>query len=142
MPTKGIEIPRIDNDCSLCRKRNADEEGSHMAPNFIIHRAFAFDGKGKRDHEISYLSQLNKTEESTYYARKVSPEAISADLGHDMTEEEVEGNINNLVYDHVFCRDCEKLFSVLETEYAKFYAEGKQISPRIPIYFGYLFSGA
>jgi len=135
MPTKGIEIPRLDSDCALCRQKCADEVGSHMAPIFIIHKAFAFDGKGKRDHEISYLSHLNDHSESIYYARNVNSEAVSADLGHDMTEEEVEGNINHLVYDHIFCRGCEKLFGVLETEYAKLYAEGKQISPRIAYLF-------
>lgn len=135
MGTRGIEVPRLDCDCALCRVKPADEVGSHLAPNFVIHRAFSFDGEGKRDHEISYLSHLNDSKESTYYARNVRPEAVSADLGHDMTEDEIDVNINNLVYDHLFCRDCEKLFGVLETEYAKLYAEGKQISPRIAYLF-------
>lgn len=135
MATKGLEIPRHDNLCALCRCHEADETGSHMAPNFIIHKAFAFDGKGKRDHEISYLTHLNEDGQQSYYGRGVSPDAISADMGHEMTEKEVNGNVNNLVYDHIFCRDCEKRFGVLETEYAKFYTDGKQISPRISYLF-------
>lgn len=133
--SKGIEISRVDNLCALCRQHEADEVGSHMAPNFIIHKAFAFDGAGKRDHEISNLFHLNQHDSSTYYGRSVSPEAIEADLGHEMTDKEIDENVNNLVYDHIFCKSCEKRFSLLETEYAKFYADGKDINPKVAYLF-------
>lgn len=132
---KGIEINRWDEDCALCRKADADEVGSHLAPNFIIHKAFSFDGKGKRDHEISYLTHLNNPSESTYYARGVNPVNIKADLGHEMSDEEIEENVNNLVYDHLFCKGCEKRFGKLETEYSKFYNDGKQIDPKVAYLF-------
>ena len=128
--TKGITVPRHDSDCALCRVNDADEVGSHLAPNFIIHKAFSFDGKGKRDHEISYLIHLNDPAESTYYARDVRRENIVNDLGHEMTDEELEQNINNLVYDNLFCKRCEKRFGILETEYSRFYNDGKMINAR------------
>lgn len=131
----GIEIPRMDSDCALCRGREANEVGSHLAPNFIIHKAFSFDGKGGRDREISYRSHLNDPWRPSYYGRSVSAEAIEADLGHPMTDEEIEANNNILVCDHLFCKDCEKWFGVLETEYARFYSKGLSISPRIAYLF-------
>lgn len=133
--TKGLEIPRHDSLCALCRKAEADEVGSHMAPNFIIHKAFAFDGKGKRDHEIAYLEHLNDPSKSSYYGRGVSPEAINADIGHEMTDDEIDSNVNNLVYDNIFCKACERRFGVLETEYSKFYNDGKIINPRVAYIF-------
>lgn len=132
---KGVEVPRYDKLCALCRSKEANEVGSHLAPNFIIHQAFSFDGTGKRDREISYLTHLNDPLETAYYGRQVMAETIEADLGHEMTDEEIDENINNLVYDYIFCKDCEKRFGILETEYSKLYGEGKQINPRIAYLF-------
>lgn len=134
MPTKGLEFNRFDSLCALCRKNEADEVGSHLAPNFIIHGAFSYDSKGKRDHEIAYLDRMYEPRQA-FYGRNVSPEAINCDIGHDMTDEEVDANVNHLVYDHLFCKDCEKRFGILETEYAKFYNDGKDISPRVAYLF-------
>lgn len=121
--------------CALCRMRDADEVGSHLAPNFIIHSAFSYDGKGKRDHEISYFTSINDSSRPAFYGRDVNPEAIEADLGHEMTEEESEENVNILVYDHLFCKDCEKWFSMLENAYSEMYTKGKDINPRVAYLF-------
>lgn len=135
MATKGLEFNRFDSNCALCRDKEANEVGSHMAPNFIIHGAFSFDGKGKRDHEISYLNHLFESSRQAYYGRSVSPEAIDCDLGHEMTEEEADTNVNHLVYDYIFCKECEKRFGILETEYAKFYKDGKDVDPKVAYLF-------
>ena len=51
----GLKIDRFDNRCALCREAEADKTGSHLAPNFMIHGMFSFDGKGRRNREISML---------------------------------------------------------------------------------------
>lgn len=132
----GIEYRRNDSKCALCRKDEADEVGSHMAPNFLIHSAFSFDGAGPRDREIVAREHVNNPSRPVYYGRSVSPDAIKADHGRELSDEDVANNINLLVYDHLFCKDCEKRFGILEQEYRQFYAKPSgHISPRIAYLF-------
>lgn len=118
----GIEYKRNDTKCALCRLCEADEVGSHLAPNFLIHSAFSFDGSGPRDREIVAREHINDPVRPIYYGRCVAPEAIDADHGGELSDEEADNNINLLVYDHLFCKDCEKRFGLLEQEYRQFYA--------------------
>lgn len=132
----GIEYKRNDSLCALCRLRDADEVGSHLAPNFLIHSAFSFDGAGPRDREIVAREHINDTARLVYYGRSVAPEAIDADYGGELSDEETDENINLLVYDHLFCKSCEKRFALLEQEYRQFYANPvKSISPRLAYLF-------
>lgn len=132
----GIEYKRNDSLCALCRLRDADEVGSHLAPNFLIHSAFSFDGAGPRDREIVAREHINDTARPVYYGRSVAPEAIDADHGGELSDEETDENINLLVYDHLFCKSCEKRFALLEQEYRQFYANPvKSISPRLAYLF-------
>lgn len=130
-------IPRCDSLCSLCRISEAANKGSHMAPNFLIHKAFSFDGKGPRNREVVDKCYLNDMSQfSSYYGSEVSPERIKASLGHDMTDEEITDNRCTLMYDDIFCPTCEKKFSVIESEYARWYrGEKKKISPRVSYLF-------
>lgn len=131
-----IKIPRYDENCALCRKVKADKTGSHLAPNFLIHGAFSFDGKGKRFREIVARENLNGRDRPIFYGQDVSPDAIGADLGHEMTDDEIANNINILECDYLFCSNCEKRFGILETEYAQFYrGEKKDINPKVSYLF-------
>lgn len=116
-----LVIPRYDSNCALCRKLEADKTGSHLVPNFLIHGTFSFDGKGPRDREIARRTHLNMNEEWNYYGSSVSPEAIRADLGRDLSDDELEKNRNLLECDYLFCSNCEKRFGVVEDAYAPFY---------------------
>lgn len=113
-----LKIPRYDDDCALCRVAKADKTGSHLAPNFLVHGAFSFDGKGGRFREIVTRDNLNTQSRWLFYGQEVSPEAISADRGRGLTDEELEGNINVLECDNLFCSRCEARFALLESEYA------------------------
>lgn len=93
-----LKIPRYDDNCALCRVAKADKTGSHLAPNFLVHGAFSFDGKGGRFLEIVMRDNLNTQSRWLFYGQEVSPEAISADRGRGLTDEELEGNINVLAY--------------------------------------------
>ena len=121
----GLKIDRCDSRCALCREAEADKTGSHLAPNFMIHGMFSFDGKGRRNREISMRDHLNTSERMVYYGPEVSPDAINADHGGDLTDEELEENVNNLVCDHLFCKTCENRFEILETYYSTYYADWK-----------------
>lgn len=133
----GLKIDRFDSRCALCRQAEADKTGSHLAPNFMIHSMFSFDGKGKRYREISMRDDLNTGERQIYYGAEVSPEAIDADHGGDLTDEELEENVNNLVCDNLFCKRCEDRFGILETYYSSFYSNWKheEVNSRVAYLF-------
>lgn len=131
-----LKIPRYDDDCALCRVAKADKTGSHLAPNFLVHGAFSFDGKGGRFREIVTRDNLNTQSRWLFYGQEVSPEAISADRGRGLTDEELEGNINVLECDNLFCSRCEARFALLESEYAKFYrGEKAAVNARVAYLF-------
>lgn len=131
-----LKIPRYDDNCALCRVAKADKTGSHLAPNFLVHGAFSFDGKGGRFREIVTRDNLNTQSRWLYYGQEVSPEAISADRGRGLTDEELQGNINVLECDNLFCSGCEARFALLESEYAKFYrGEKTAVNARVAYLF-------
>lgn len=120
-----LKIHRYDDDCALCRVAEADKAGSHLAPNFLGHGAFSFDGKGGRFREIVARDNLNTQSRWLFYGQEVSPEAISADRGRSLTDEELgrpELVIRNLdvfffgdVKRHWFARKGEE-YDILEDE--------------------------
>ena len=62
-----LKIPRYDDKCALCRVAKADKTGSHLAPNFLVHGAFSFDGKGGRFREIVTRDNLNTQSRWLFY---------------------------------------------------------------------------
>jgi len=134
---KNRTIPRNDCKCCLCRKRPANKTGSHMVPNFLAHPTFSFDGKGKRDREVLDNHFLNGMGiQYSYYGSQVTPERMAQGLGHEITEEDRESNINFLEFDNEFCSTCEDRFGVLETAYAAYYKrQQKKLSPRLSYLF-------
>ena len=101
---KSCIIPRNDSLCALCPIREADKTGSHMVSNLLTAVTFSFDGKTKRDREIVELYHINNPEDNAiYYGSQVAPEKIAEDLGHEITDEELEKNTNLLCYDNIFC---------------------------------------
>ena len=134
---KSCIIPRNDSLCALCPIREADKTGSHMVSNLLTAVTFSFDGKTKRDREIVELYHINNPEDNAiYYGSQVAPEKIAEDLGHEITDEELEKNTNLLCYDNIFCYQCENRFGVLETTYGEYYKGLKNdINPRIAYLF-------
>lgn len=128
---------RQDDNCALCRAQYADKTGSHLAPNFMIHKMFSFDGKGRRDREIAMRETLNKPRTAIYYGPQVSVDAINTDHGGDLTDEELKQNENVLEIDNLFCKRCEERFGVLETAYSIFYQDmaHQTINPKIAYLF-------
>lgn len=133
---KNLVIPRNDDRCALCRKAKANETGSHMVPNLLTAVAFSFDGNYKRGREIVEKYHINGPDSNVvYYGRDVAADKITADLGHEMTDEELDNNVNTLCYDYIFCKDCEKRFGVLETAFGDYYKMGKNLHPRLDYLF-------
>lgn len=134
---RNLTIPRLDTKCCLCRLKPANKTGSHMVPNFLTAPTFSWDGKPKRNREAldhCFLNEIDKF--VSYYGAEVPPERIEKTLGHEMTDDDIEQNINQIEFDNEFCDVCEKRFGVLETAYSAYYnKQGKKLSPRVSYLF-------
>ena len=131
-------VPRCDTRCCLCRLLPANKTGSHMVPNFLAHPTFSWDGKGKRFHEALNHSFLNDIEKfCTFYGSEVPPERFAMGEGkEEVSEEDIEKNINQLEYDNEFCSGCENRFGILETAYSQLYnGQKKNVHPRVTYLF-------
>ena len=126
---QNMVVGRYDTRCCLCRTFPANKTGSHMVPNFLAHPTFAWDGKGKRDHEALNHYFLNSGERNcTFYGREVPDWRFAKGEGkEEVSEEDIEKNINQLMYDNEFCSRCEDRFGILETAYSRYY-NGQVIS--------------
>lgn len=131
-------INRIDSRCCLCRVMPANKTGSHMVPNFLSHPTFSWDGKGKRFHEALNHDFLNAHENNcSFYGREVPEWRFAKGEGkEEVTDKDIEKNINQLEYDNEFCSYCERRFGILESAYSQFYnGQQKRIHPRIAYLF-------
>lgn len=137
-PHKNMVVPRLDYRCTLCRIRPANKTGSHMVPNFLAHPTFSWDGNGKRGHEAlnhDYLNEMDSN--SQFYGSDVPEWRFAQGEGKtEVSDEDIEKNINQLEYDNEFCSICENRFGVLETAYSQFYnGQQKRIDPRVAYLF-------
>lgn len=135
---QNLVVGRLDTRCCLCRTMPANKTGLHMVPNFLAHPSFSWDGKGKRFHEALNHEFLNASEMNcTFYGRDVPDWRFAKGEGkEEVTEEDIENNINQLEYDNEFCSRCEERFSVLESAYAPYYnGQQKTINPRVAYLF-------
>lgn len=135
---QNLVIGRYDSRCCLCRVMPANKTGSHMVPNFLTHPTFSWDGKGKRFHEALNHDFLNDAErDCQFYGREVPGWRFAQGEGkEDITDEDIEKNINQLEYDNEFCSRCEDRFGVLESAYSQYYnGQQKKIDARVAYLF-------
>lgn len=135
---RNLVVGRDDTRCTLCRIRPANKTGSHMVPNFLSHPTFSWDGKGKRGHEALNHAFLNELDQfCTFYGQDVPEWRFARGEGKEnISDEDIDKNVNQLEYDNEFCSECENRFGVLETVYAQFYnGQKKKISPRVAYLF-------
>lgn len=135
---QNLVVGRNDTRCCLCRVMPANKTGSHMVPNFLAHPTFSWDGKGKRFHEALNHDFLNAAERNCqFYGRDVPAWRFAKGEGkEEVTEADIEKNVNQLEYDNEFCARCEERFSVLESAYSQFYnRQQKKMHPRVAYLF-------
>ena len=108
-------------NCLLCQDNEADKTGSHIIPSFLMKR---INGGGERDHEVGF--EIRGGLANVYFGRDIYEEERKSltDNGDKLDSRE-----NLDIRDHVFCKGCERYFSVLESRYAQSlnlnYTEGK-----------------
>ena len=106
------------NDCKLCLSQVADETGSHLIPHFLLKRVVNVEGKTGRDQEMGF--SLETTTSSSNFGRSVSIEKLHELYGENIDEEDLKNNIDPHVVDNYFCKDCEKRFATIESNYSNF----------------------
>ena len=108
-------------NCLLCQHNEANKTGSHIIPSFLMKR---INGGGERDHEVGF--EIKEGLANVYFGREIYEEERKAITDN---EDKFYSRENLDVRDHVFCKDCERYFSTLESQYAQSlplnYAEDK-----------------
>lgn len=101
---------KSDCKCLLCQNRTADKTGSHIVPSFIMKR---INGEGQRDHEVGFAIKGSVVE--PYFGRDIYEDKRREITDH---KDKMESRVNYDVQDYIFCSECEKYFSKLESAYA------------------------
>lgn len=106
-------------ECALCKSKPADKKNTHYLTDSIIRTCLNLDGQNVR--ETGYYFDLSGT--SIYskfnFQRETSVERLTAAFGRPPTDEEID-NAKTIPFsvDYVFCSDCEKKFTKIETYFS------------------------
>lgn len=137
-PTSSVKFDR-GGKCRLCKKNPADAIGSHLVPHMLIQTVFSYDNTKGRDKEVAESFNLSGGEYGSFFGRNVNDEVMSDINNRPVSDEEVEyeGSKHNLfTRDHVFCQDCEKRFSAVESFYSEVLnGKARSYPPAIPYLF-------
>ena len=102
--------------CSLCKVNDANQTGSHIVPHFLMKLIDNVDGKTERDVELGFV--IEPFETHTYFGRGVQPEKLEELFG-ELSDEDLEQKKNRpFIVDYLFCSQCEKRLSIIESEYS------------------------
>lgn len=124
--------------CLLCKKKPADKPGSHMVPHLLIARTFSYDGSKDREKVVVDVTNLSEGYKEKYFGHHVYDDTVNELIGRSLTDDEIEEEnkkVNALTRDYVFCEDCEKRFSTIESYYAEILDGKKNYPPEIPYLF-------
>lgn len=103
--------------CKFCKTAVADKTGSHIFTSSLISNCINQPGKKGRDKELMFGFGQDGSVDN-YIGSQILPEKIEEIKGSSMSDEEIESNSNDLVYDYAFCTSCEKLFGVIESKFS------------------------
>ncbi len=98
--------------CKLCKDHKADKRGSHIASLFIIASMLANEGKARVKGITAVVSSSSLL--NVHFERGVLPEKINDLFGRDLTDNEIQNNLNPLVQDYFLCTNCEDKLQRLE----------------------------
>jgi hypothetical protein len=102
--------------CILCKENEADKKGSHIVPHFLLKAIVNQEGKSGRDKELGFNIQEFQTE--SYFGRGVLPEKLD-DIYGELSDEDLDKNVDPFVVDYIFCSSCESRLATIESEYSK-----------------------
>jgi len=106
--------------CKCCNKKEADKKNTHYLTDGIIRKCLNENGENFREKGFMFgLSNKNPFMEFSFQRETKQASIIDA-LGREPSEEEIlEAKRNAFSVDYFFCSDCERLFTNIESEFAK-----------------------
>ncbi|MBQ0153357.1 MAG: hypothetical protein KBS70_01065 [Bacteroidales bacterium] len=119
--------PEAEHDCYLCRVREGNFPGSHLAPNFLIQPFLTEEHTVKRNKEIYTEIVLGENKKARKWGREVLPETVADQFGEVTDEELTRIKTSALTRDNYFCHKCEDRFGLYETVYSEYHT-GKKMS--------------
>ena len=105
--------------CKFCKVKEADKKNTHYLTDAIIRSCLNFGGVNEREKGGYFSFDNNSLFTRFKFQRNTNVEDIKKILGEEPTEEEIENAKNNnpCSVDYVFCSECEKKFTEIETEF-------------------------
>lgn len=104
--------------CKFCKVKEADKKNTHYLTDAIIRNCLNLNGSNQREKGF-YSTIDSRTPFIEFKFQRIDEETLIEKLGRKPTEEEIENAKNNIPcsVDYVFCSECEKKFTEIETEF-------------------------
>jgi len=104
--------------CKLCQEKEANKKNTHYLTDAIIRNCLNQDGSNERENGF-YFSMDNLSPFLDFnFQRGTSVEKLEKELGREPTEEEIQKAMDiPFSVDFIFCQDCEKIFTDIETPF-------------------------
>lgn len=104
--------------CKFCKVKEADKKNTHYLTDAIIRNCLNLNGSNQREKGF-YFTIDSRTPFIEPKFQRIDEETLTGKLGRKPTEEEIENAKNNTPcsVDYVFCSECEKKFTEIETEF-------------------------
>lgn len=103
--------------CKLCLEREANKKNTHYLTDAIIRTCLNLDGTNEREKGL-YFALDNTNPFIDFNFQRLDELTLEATIGRKPTDEEIE-NAKSIPFsvDYVFCSECEKLFTEIETPF-------------------------
>lgn len=106
------------NICALCQENSADKTNTHYLTDGIIRSCLNQDGSGEREKGFYFDVSNNSAFVEFNFQRGTSVDKLEESLGRQATDEEInKAKQIPFSVDHIFCTQCEQIFTSIETDF-------------------------
>lgn len=103
--------------CPLCNEREGNKKNTHYLTDGIIRQCLNLDGGNGREKGF-YFDMSHPGFVEMGFQRETDSEALRKELGREPNDQEIENAKKNpYSTDNVFCKQCEDLFTKIETDF-------------------------
>ena len=105
------------NICKFCQIKEANKKNTHYLTDSIIRSCLNIEGSNNREKGL-YFEISSKNPFIEFNFQRIDEQSIEKAIGRKPTEDEIE-NAKQIPFsvDYIFCSDCEKQFTEIETKF-------------------------
>jgi hypothetical protein len=104
--------------CALCLEKEANKKNTHYLTDGIIRSCLNLEGSQDREKGYYFKISNDSSEVKFNFQRETSIDIVETSLGREVKDEEIEeAKKNPFTVDYIFCSECEKLFSEIESKF-------------------------